>query len=102
MQYILYSRPYDFVRGEFTKMNGEVVPRKVFKCGARAIYYHKKFTDRRYRRSFPDWDDELALLKCKSIKRAKEEQEALKNYCGETFEIYEYAKGRVGRKIETT
>ena len=41
----------------------------------------------------------MRLVKCKTFEEAKEEQEALKNYCGEVFEIHEYEKGQVGPKM---
>ena len=100
MRYILYSPPHDIVREEFTRTTtGEVVPRKVFHCGARALFYHKKFPTRRYRSDIPNIDNVLSLLKCKTIKQAKEEQAGLKAYCGEMFEIREYSNGQVGKRV---
>ena len=102
MKYILYSPPHEMVREAFTRTTtGEEVPRKVFQCGARALYRHKKLKDRRYRSDFPCcWDYTLTLLKCKTIREALQEQEALKNYCGEIFEIHEYQNGELGPKVE--
>lgn len=100
MRYILYSPPHEMVRPEFTKTNGEVVPRKVFPVEARALYKHKRFPSRRYRNGFPCADNELVLVQCKMIEDAKQEQAALKDYCGETFEVREYVNKQVGKLVE--
>ena len=102
MKYILYSPPHEMVRDAFRRTTtGEEVPRKVFQCGARALYRHKKFKDRRYRSDFPCWDDTLSLVKCKTFREALSEQEALKNYCGEVFEIHEYQNGELGARVDS-
>ena len=99
MRYVLYSPPGKIVVEGFKKNDGEEVPERVFQRDARALYRHKKYLSRRYRSSFPSLDPALTLVKCRTVKEAKQEQEALKDYCGEVFEIRKYEKGWLGKEV---
>ena len=99
MRYILYSPPHDMKVEEIRRPNGEVIPERIFHVGARALYCLRDFPHRRYRDGYPTNDIRMRLVKCKSIAEAENEQHELENYCGETFEIHEFEKGRLGPKI---
>ena len=96
IKYILYSPQHEQKVEGFTKPNGETVPDRVFTIHARALYMHKKFPDRRYRRDYPDDEKDLKLLQCRTITQAIEEQKRLQAYSGEVFEIRAYHQGRIG------
>jgi len=99
MRYILYSPEHEKTIPEIRKINGEVISARTYRIGPRALYRLKDMLNRRYRKEYPALDKSLRLVKCKTLEEAKEEQEALKNYCGEVFEIHEYEKGQLGPKI---
>lgn len=99
MRYILYSPPHEKAISAIQMTDGSIIHERVLQVGARALYCTKDFPHRRYRRDFPDKSEDYRLLKCKSIAEAEREQEELKEYCGETFEIREYEKGRLGPRI---
>ena len=95
MKYILYSPPHDITAPGFTKANGEAVPEKVFHTGARALYRHSKYRDRRYRQDYPYFGADLKLLVCDTMEAAVQEQKRLKEYSNEVFEIRPFEKGRM-------
>ena len=99
MRYILYSPTHKKTIPVVRKTNGEVIQSREITVGARALYRLKNLPDRRYRLNYPDQDKSTLLVKCKTIDEAKQEQEALKNYCGEEFEIHEYENGNLGPKV---
>lgn len=99
MRYILYSPEHEFTIPGIEKTNGEVIPERTYTMGPRALYYLRKFPERRYRQEYPAFDSSMALVKCKTYEEAEAEQENLENYCGETFEIHEYVKGQIGPKV---
>ena len=99
MRYILYSPGHEKTIPEIKKTNGEVIPARTVTVGPRALYRLKDLPTRRYSQQYPALDKSMRLVKCKTFEEAKEEQEALKNYCGEVFEIHEYEKGQVGPKM---
>lgn len=99
MKYVLYSPQHTVTIPEIEKTNGEVIPEREHTVSPRALYRHKRFPDRRYRRDYPDWDKETKLVICRTLEEAREEQEALRNYCGEVFEIRSYSKGEIGPEI---
>lgn len=97
-QYILFSPAHEMKLPGFEKPNGEIVPERIKKLHARALYQHKRLKDRRYRRDMPDFDPDLKLLVCKSLTAAIREQKALESYSGERFEIRTYDKGEIGEQ----
>lgn len=99
MRYILYSPEHEKTIPRLKKTNGEAIPDRTVTVGPRALYRLKDLPNRRYRQGYPALDKSMRLVKCKTLEEAKEEQEALKNYCGEVFEIHEYEKGQLGPKI---
>lgn len=99
MRYILYSPEHEQTVPEIRKTNGEVVPERTFTIGPRALYSLKNIPNRRYRQGYPTLNRSMALVKCKTYEEAEAEQEGLKNYCGETFEIHDYVKGQIGPKV---
>lgn len=99
MTYIIYSPPHDFVVEEFER-DGQTVPARTFPIAARALYKHRKYPNRRYRGDFHSIDPDLMLVKCRSLKRAREERDSLLRYCGEKFEIREFVDGYVGGVCE--
>lgn len=99
MKYVLYSPQHAVMIPEIEKANGEIIPKREHIVFPRALYRHKHFPDRRYRHDYPTWDEELKLVICRTPKEAREEQEALRNYCGETFEIRTYSNGEIGPEI---
>ena len=96
MKYILYSPPHDIKVEGFTKANGEAVPERTTHVCARALYKHKRYINRRYRRDYPDYDLELKLLVLDTLSAAIREQKELADYSGETFEIRTYENGKIG------
>lgn len=96
MKYVLYSPPHDVKVEEFTKADGEAVPERTMHVCARALYKHKRYTNRRYRRDYPDFDQELKLLVLDTLSAAIREQKELADYSGETFEIRTYENGEIG------
>ena len=99
MRYILYSPEHERTIPGFKKTTGEVIPDRTVTVGPRALYRLKNIPHRRYRHDYPNPYKSMTLVKCKTFEEAKEEQEALKNYCGEVFEIHEYEKGQIGPKV---
>lgn len=99
MRYILYSPEHERTVPGWKKTTGEVIPDRTVTIRPRALYQMKNMPNRRYRHDYPNLDKSLTLVKCKTFEEAKEEQEALKEYCGEVFEIHEYDKGQVGPRV---
>ena len=103
MQYILYSPSHKVSIPEIRKLDGEVIPQRTVIQSPRALYKLRrkyKMPDRRYRHPYPSYSVEMVLVKCKTLEEAKQEQNALRDYCGETFEIHEYKYGEIGDKVE--
>ena len=102
MRYILFSPRHTQTIPAITKTDGTVIPEREYTVEARALYKHKKLPDRRYRSDIPNFDPSISLVICKTPEEARQEQEALKNYCGEIFEIHSYSKGQIGPIIVIT
>jgi hypothetical protein len=101
MIYVLYSPAHQETRKAFTKTNGEFVEEKVFEVESRAIYRCKGLPRRRYRSEYPNNKKTLFIAKFRTVKAATEEQLALYDYCGETFEIREWINGQIGEVVNT-
>ena len=102
MRYILYSPEHEKTIPGFTKTTGEVIPNRTVKVRPRALYRLKNMPNRRYRGDYPTFNNSMTLVRCRTIEEAKQEQEALEEYCGEVFEIHEYVKGQIGPRIVGT
>lgn len=99
MKYILYSPAHDTVVPEFTKTNGEIMPERTFHVDERVLCRSKSFPNRRYRKSVEWVDPDLVILECDTVEDAIDEQKALKDYCGEIFDIYEFADDKIGAMV---
>jgi len=98
--YVLFSPSRQMTREAFTKTNGEIVPTTVFEVEARALYRLKGLPDRRYRSGYPNpFDKQMFIAKFRTLDVAKQEQENLREYCGETFEIRGWAKGAMTNDV---
>lgn len=102
MRYILYSPEHERTIPGIKKTTGEVILDRTVTIGPRALYRLKNMPNRRYRHDYPNFDKSMTLVKCKTFEEAKQEQDALLEYCGEVFEIHEYEKGVIGPRIVET
>lgn len=103
MQYILYSPSHQTTIPEIRKTDGSIIPQRTIIESARALYKLRRqynMPNRRYRNTYPTYDLAMVLVKCRTLEEAKEEQKALRDYCGETFDIREYRNGEIGNKVE--
>lgn len=103
MLYILYSPRHQVTIPEIQKTDGSVIPQRTITEPARALYkLRRKYNmpNRRYRNTYPTYSLDMLLVKCRTLEEAKEEQKALRDYCGETFDIHEYRNGEIGNKVE--
>lgn len=99
MRYILYSPEHEQTIPAIKKTDGVTIPARTVTVEPRALYRLKDLPNRRYRQGYPAINKSMVLVKCKSYEEAKEEQRALKEYCGELFEIHEYENEIIGPKI---
>lgn len=92
-RYYLRKEPYTHTAPAFTKTNGEVVPERVFEIERRALYKHHDFS-RFYRDSYPaPRQNRLQLYTTKNMKTILTQRQALHDYCGEWFDVYDLDTG---------
>ncbi len=96
--YVLYSAPHDITAPAHKGTKGEVIPERVFHIGERAVYRLKGFPGRFYRRNYPcPFDNCFFLAKFRSLMEAVE----LRDHIGDSyFDVYEWANGQLGKKVE--
>lgn len=102
-RYYLRKEPYTHTTPSFTKTNGEVVPERVFEIERRALYKHHNLS-RFYRDSYPAPQQKgLRLYTVKTMKTILAARQALREYCGEWFDVYDLDTGnRVDISKEAT
>lgn len=91
--YYLRKEPYERVLPEVKKTDGTVIPERKYTVEDRALYKHNNL-NRFYRQEYTgEKRDGMHLYKTSSIEEIKYQREALYNYSGEWFDIYdEYGK----------
>ena len=87
--YYLRKEPHERVIPEIKKTDGTVIPERTYMVEDRALYKHDYF-NRFYRQEYTgEKREQLHLFKTESIEEIKEQREALYNYSGEWFDIYD-------------
>lgn len=99
MSYILYCPEKVQVWERKVLENGTIVPRKELRVGARALYRHR-YRDERFICPLRIIDTRVTLLRCKTLDEALKEQDALLDRTGEKFEIRDYNRGYIGRRVD--
>ena len=101
--YYLRKEPYEMTIPEIKKTDGTVIPERKYMSDDRAIFKHPRFL-RFYRGSFTGINCKyqgMKLYTCKTLKRIKELQKSIFDYCGEMFDIYdENGKVDLGNNIK--
>lgn len=99
MSYILYCPEKVQVWERKVLENGTIVPGKELRVGARALYRHR-YRDERFICPLRIIDTRVTLLRCKTLDEALKEQDALLERTGERFEIRDYNRGYIGRRVD--
>lgn len=99
MSYILYCPEKVQVWERKELENGTIVPGKELRVGARALYRHR-YRDERFICPLRIIDTRVTLLRCKTLDEALKEQDALLERTGERFEIRDYNRGYIGRRVD--
>lgn len=99
MSYILYCPEKVQVWERDMLKDGREIPRKELRVGARALYRYR-YRDERYVGPLRIIDTRVTLLRCKTLDEALKEQDALLDRTGEKFEIRDYNRGYIGRRVD--
>lgn len=91
MPYYLRKEPTEVVIPEIRKTDGTVIPERKRMTDDRAVYKGREFS-RFYRGPFMGLSGKYQGMKvytCKTLKRILELREAMHDYCGEWFDVYD-------------
>lgn len=91
MPYYLRKEPTEVVIPEIRKTDGTVIPERKRMTDDRAVYKAREFS-RFYRGPFMGLSGKYQGMKvytCKTLKRILELREAMHDYCGEWFDVYD-------------
>lgn len=87
--YYLRKESYEQIIPEIKKTDGTVIPERKYITEDRALYKHNKFS-RFYRSGYTEFKkSRMHLYKVKTLKTILEQREALYDYCGEWFDVYD-------------
>lgn len=86
--YYLRKEPYEQIISEIYKTDGTIIPERKYMTEDRAVYKHARFS-RFYRQTYGKTDTELRLYKVKTLATILNQREAMHEYCGEWFDVYD-------------